>query len=135
MEEVEVVARQTGDRMITPHDESARLGVKKGGKLRWVGSKLHAAETVPERAGDVSFVVDLNMTPANVPDIAETLPSQDRLAKREFEPPRFFVDAGYVSGKAVARSRRNTRSELHARGFSPISRGPLVFDGAPSKDP
>ncbi len=131
MEEVEVVARQTGDRMITPHDESARLGVKKGGKLRWVGSKLHAAETVPEKAGDVSFVVDLNMTPANVPDIAETLPSQDRLAKRKFEPPRFFVDAGYVSGKAVARSRDDFGTELYGPPPEPRATGlfqPEQFD-------
>lgn len=123
MEEVEVVARQTGDRMITPHDESARLGVKKGGKLRWVGTKLHAAETVPEKTGEPSFVVDLNMTPANVPDIAETLPSQDRLAQRGFEPPRFYVDAGYVSGEAVARSRDDHGTELYGPPAEPRATG------------
>ena len=123
MEEVEVVARQTGDRMITPHDESARLGVKKGGKLRWVGSKLHAAETVPEEAGQSSFVVDFNMTPANVPDVVETVPSQERLAQREFEPPRLYVDAGYVSGETVARSRDEYGTELYGPPAEPRATG------------
>ena len=119
--EVEVVERQGGDRMITPHDECARLGVKKGGKLRWVGSKLHAAETVPEKRAGTSFVVDFNMTPANVPDVVETLPSQERLQERGFRPPRLYVDAGYVSGKTVARSRDRFDTELY--GPPPQPRG------------
>ena len=122
-EGVAVVERQSGDRMITPHDESARLGVKKGGKLRWVGSKLHAAETVPEKRGEPSFVVDFNMTPANVPDVVETLPSQARLQRRGFSPPRLYVDKGYVSGETVAKSRDEYNTELYGPPAEPRTTG------------
>ena len=123
LSEVEIVERQSGDRMITPHDESARLGVKKNGKLRWVGSKTHAAETVPERGVQTSFVVDFNSTPANAPDMCETLPSLDRLTKRGFKPPRAYVDAGYVCGETVARSRDDHGTELYGPPAEPRATG------------
>ena len=141
-EEVEIVERQSGDRMITPHDESARLGVKKKGKLRWVGSKTHAAETVPERGTQTSFVVDFNSTPANAPDMGETLPSLDRLAKRGFKPPRAYVDAGYVCGETVARSRDDHGTELYGPPAEPRATGRFQpeqfgvdFDGASATCP
>jgi transposase len=122
-EDVEVVERQSGDRMITPHDESARLGVKKKGKFRWVGSKTHAAETVPEEGAQDSFVGDFNSAPANVPDIEETLPSLERLAERGLEPPRTYVDAGYVSGEPAARSRDDHGIELYGPPPEPHATG------------
>lgn len=122
-EEVEIVERQSGDRMITPHDESGRLGVKKNGKFRWVGSKTHAAETVPEKGAQTSFVVDFNSTPANVTDMKETLASQDRLAKQGFKPPRLYVDSGYVSGETVARSRDDYETELYGPPAEPRATG------------
>jgi len=122
-DEVEIVERQSGDRMITPHDESARLGVKKKGRLRWVGSKTHAAETVPEKGAETPFVVDFNSTPANAPDMGETLPSLDRLAERGFKPPRAYVDAGYVCGETVARSRDDHGIELYGPPAEPRATG------------
>ncbi len=120
-EDVEVVARQTGDRMITPHDPEARLGVKKGGKLRWTGWKLHAAETVPEKRGEPSFIVDGEVTPGNVPDVVETLPTLKRLGEHEIVLSRLYVDAGYVSGRNVALAKSQHGVELYGPPPAPRS--------------
>jgi transposase len=124
-EDVEVVARQSGDRMITPHDRTARLGVKSGGKLRWVGRKLHAAETVPEKPGESSFIVDAEMTPANVPDVKQALPTLERLNERGLKPERLYADAGYISGEGLALAQSRHGTELYGPPPQPRATGRL----------
>jgi transposase len=134
-DEVEVVERQSGDRMITPHDRSARLGVKKGGKLRWSGHKLHATETVPDKRGRPSFIVDGEMTPANATDESQTLPTLDRLNAKGLEPEQLLADAGYVHGATIARSKSEHGTVLvgppaqpRATGLIPVEKFSVDFD-------
>lgn len=136
-EDVEVVVRQSGDRMITPHDRTARLGVKSAGKLRWVGRKLHATETVPEKRGEPSFIIDAEMTPANVPDVKQTLPTLERLNRHGIAPKRLYADAGYVSGEGLALAGSIHGTELYGpppqprdTGRLPVARFTVDFEAA-----
>lgn len=127
-DDVEVVERQTGDRMITPHDRTARLGVKSAGKMRWVGQKLHATETVPEATGKPAFLVDGEMVHANDPDVTQTLPTLQRLRERGLTPRRAYVDAGYVSGETVSVATSSYGVEIYGPPAEPRSSGRIPVE-------
>lgn len=84
----------------TPLDLEARYSEKRGDA--WVGYKVHFTETC--EAGAPLLITAVQTTPAPVPDQIMLGVIQADLAARNLLPATQYVDAGYVTAKALAES-------------------------------
>jgi transposase len=92
--------------IISPHEPEARAAQKRG--RRWLGSRVHLTETAytaEENDGEPNWITDVTTDVAPAGD-TEALPEiRAHLAERELKPEQQIVDAGYISGPAIAESR------------------------------
>lgn len=82
------------DRMSSPHDPEARVGVK-GDKV-WLGWKLHATETLPT-VRYPSLVVQVVTTPASTGDVEVV----DAMLRAPTTVRTAYADGGYASTGAI----------------------------------
>jgi transposase len=92
--------------IISPHETEARAA-QKGGKS-WLGTRVHLTETAytaEENDGEPNWITDVTTDLAPAGD-TEALPEiRAHLAERDLKPEQQIVDAGYISGPAIAESR------------------------------
>jgi transposase len=92
--------------IISPHETEARAAQKRG--QSWLGSRVHLTETAntaEENPGEPNWITDVTTDIAPAGD-TEALPEiQAHLVERGVEPEQQIVDAGYISGPAIADSR------------------------------
>lgn len=93
-------AAECAELVVTPHDAGVRIGEKRG--RQWMGEKAHVSETAEESGPN--FITDVTTANASGGD-ADSLPEiRGNLSRRDVAPGEQYVDAGYVSGKALAES-------------------------------
>jgi transposase len=92
--------------IISPHETEARAAQKQG--QSWLGTRVHLTETAntaEENQGEPNWITDVTTDIAPAGD-TEALPEiQAHLVERRVEPEQQIVDAGYISGPAIADSR------------------------------
>jgi transposase len=85
----------------SPYDADARSSKKR--ERIWLGYKVHLTETC---AGDAPhLIVDVQTTPACVPDVEMTASIQQALDERELVPSEQLVDSGYVDAELLVSSQ------------------------------
>lgn len=99
----------------TPHEPEARYGVKR--RRNWTGYKVHLTETCDDDRPHLITQVATTLAPAA--DVEHLAPIQEDLARKALPPSQHLVDAGYVRGSNLARSR-----ELHGIDLM----GPIAED-------
>ena len=85
----------------TPHDPEARYAVKRG--QHWTGYKVHLTETCDDDRPHLLTQVATTLAPEA--DIEQLAPIQAELARKDLPPSQHLVDAGYVRGSNLVRSR------------------------------
>jgi transposase len=97
-----------GDLIETPHEPEARYGVKRS--QRWIGSKVHLTETCDDDRPHL--VTQVTTTRAPEADSAQVASIQQDLAHKALLPSHQLVDAGYVGGRTLVRSRDRHQIDL-----------------------
>lgn len=87
----------------SPHDPEARWSRKRN--FEWIGDKVQLTET--EDAGYPHIITDILATSSNCTDHEELPAIQERLEQRQCQPAEHYVDAGYMSGPALANSQKH----------------------------
>lgn len=85
----------------TPHEPEARYAVKRG--QNWTGYKAHLAETRDDDRPHL--VTQVTTTLAPEADVEQLARIQEALADKALAPAQHLVDAGYVRGSNLVRSR------------------------------
>jgi transposase len=92
--------------IISPHEIEARAAQKRG--KSWLGTRVHLTETAytaEENDGEPNWITDVTTDIAPAGD-TEALPEiRANLKERNLKPEQQIVDAGYISGPAIAESR------------------------------
>jgi transposase len=89
------------DQIETPHDIEARYAVKRG--HGWTGYKVHVTETCDDDRPHLVTHVATTLAPEA--DVEQLAPIQEDLVRKGLPPSQQLVDAGYVRGRNLVRSR------------------------------
>src|SRR5450631_1935461 len=111
----------------SPYDPEARYSTKRG--MEWIGYKVHLTETCdPDRP---HLIVNIETTPAPVPDDNMIQVVHESLAKRELLPSEHLVDKGYTDSEMLVESER----QHGVRIIGPVSDDPSwqLRAGGPDK--
>jgi transposase len=92
----------------SPYESEARFATKRG--MHWTGYKVHLSETCDEELPHLVTQVSTTIAPAT--DVAQLLPIQEALARRDLLPREQLVDAGYVRARNVMHSRQKHQIDL-----------------------
>lgn len=93
-----------GTALATPHDPAATFGAK------GLGYEVHLAETFGNKAADVEgeagvvrpeLITYVAVTASCAPDVFETLPALEDLARRDMQPVELEVDGNYTGREVV----------------------------------
>lgn len=96
----EKVATPRAEVIQTPHDPDVRYTIK--GEKAWEGSKVVVTETADE--GMPHIITDVRTQRATDPDFGVAEQVQADLEAKGLLPEKHLVDAGFVSGEALAAS-------------------------------
>jgi transposase len=94
--------------IISPYDPEARCGGKRD--LTWLGYKAHLTETCAD--DQPHLIIHVETTPASTTDVELTEPIHAALAAHDLLPRAHLVDAGYLSGELLVRSRADHGVDL-----------------------
>jgi transposase len=94
----------------SPYDPEARYSSRRG--MAWVGYRVQLTETCD--AGAPSLIVNVETTPATVPDDTMLAVVHASLAERDLLPGEHLVDKGYTDSGALVDSPRLFGVELLA---------------------
>ncbi len=101
-------APTASEHLESPYESEARFATKRG--MHWTGYKVHLTETCDEDLPHLVTQVTTTIAPAT--DVAQLLPIQAALARRQLLPAHHLVDAGYVRASNVLLSRRRHQIDL-----------------------
>jgi len=92
----------------SPYDPEARYSSKRG--MAWVGYRVQLTETCDPDAP--SLIVNVETTPATVPDDTMLAVVHASLAKRDLLPGEHLVDKGYTDSRALVDGPRRFGVEI-----------------------
>ncbi len=98
----------SGLRSNSPYDTEARYGNKR--HTTWIGYKVHLTETCDKN--QVHLITNVQTTEAHLADVDQTEPIHQSLADKELLPKQHLVDAGYVDGTLLVKSKQQYDLEL-----------------------
>jgi transposase len=101
-------APAASEHLESPYEPEARFATKRG--MHWTGYKVHLSETCDEDLPHLLTQVTTTVAPAT--DVAQLLPIQAALARRQLLPAQHLVDAGYVRASNVILSRQTHQIDL-----------------------
>jgi transposase len=96
------------DQVETPHDPEARYGLKRG--RGWTGYKAHVTETCDDDRPHL--ITQAATTLAPEAGIEQLAPIEEALVHKGLAPGQHLVDAGYVRGRNLVRSRERHGIDL-----------------------
>ena len=97
-----------GLRSNSPYDTEARYGNKR--HTTWMGYKVHLTETCDKN--QVHLITNVQTTEAHLADVDQTDSIHQSLADKELLPQEHLVDAGYVDGTLLVKSKQQHNIEL-----------------------
>jgi transposase len=87
--------------LVSPYEQEARYAHNH--QKDWVGYKIHLTETCEE--DKPHLIVDVQTTPATVPDEKVTLHIYQKLAGRALLPSKHYIDGGYANAEVVVKAK------------------------------
>jgi transposase len=72
-------------------------------RKEWVGYKIHLTETCEE--DKPHLIVDVQTTPATVPDEKVTVQIYQKLAGRALLPSKHYIDGGYTNAEVIVKAK------------------------------
>ncbi len=96
------------EQIASPYDDEARYSQKRS--TEWVGYKVHLTETCDPAAP--SLIVNVETTPATVPDDNMLAVVHDSLEQRDLLPAEHLVDKGYTDSHVLVDSPRDYGVEI-----------------------
>jgi len=97
-----------GIRSNSPYDTEARYGNKR--HTTWLGYKVHLTETCEKN--QIHLITNVQTTEAHLSDVDQTESIHQFLANKNLLPSEHIVDAGYVDGALLVKSKQKYDLEL-----------------------